>query len=156
MTNAPNFSVLVGLPGVGKSTYISKHANRENIVVASTDDIIDGMCADAGITYDQGFLLFIDEATKRYNTLIGDALKGRYSIVIDRTNLTVNSRRKLLARVPNEYKKYALYFPIPTDWNDRLKSRPGKCIPQNVIDNMIGSFQMPTKEEGFDAVFTIM
>lgn len=154
MIKTLNFSIMVGLPATGKSTYIEKNA-RPDLVVLSTDNIIEQMCKEAGVTYNQGFKLFIDEATKGFNYQIGEAIKNEQSIVIDRTNLTAKGRRKLLSRVPNKYNKYALYFPIPTDWNTRLQSRPGKCIPQPVLDNMLLSFQMPTVDEGFDAVFTI-
>lgn len=156
MTKVPYITLLVGLPGVGKSTYVNEYKTPDSIVL-STDAIVESMCNANGITYDQGFKLFIDQATHEYNKLLATYLAAGNDIVIDRTNLSVTSRRKILARVPKRYKKYAAFFPIPPEeeWKKRLASRPGKCIPQSVLDNMLMQFQMPTVDEGFDAVFTI-
>lgn len=154
--NIHSFIVLVGLPGVGKSTYINNNKNP-NALVLSTDAIVEKMCISQGITYTQGFRLFIDEAIKRFNKQLTIALKNNNDIIIDRTNLSRASRKRLMSQVPNNYSKYAYYFPIPEkdEWHRRLASRPGKHIPQNVIDDMINSFNFPEKEEGFDAIFTI-
>jgi hypothetical protein len=154
--NIHSFIVLVGLPGVGKSTYINNNKNPGTIVL-STDAIVEKMCALQGITYTQGFKLFIDEATKRFNKQLAIALKNKNDIIIDRTNLTCASRKRLMSQVPKHYSKYAYYFPTPeeNEWKRRLNNRPSKYIPQNVLDEMALSFQFPKKEEGFDAIFTI-
>lgn len=155
-TKNKTFGVMVGLPGVGKSTYRKKMITP-GITVLSTDDIVEDMCFNAGLNYDQGFKLFIEDATKVFNRRLSSALQNNESIMIDRTNLSRKSRARLLARVPKSYKKYAYFFPTPEDaeWKRRLSARPGKCIPQAVLDDMALSFEMPTIEEGFDAVFTV-
>ena len=150
----PYFTIMVGLPGTGKSTHVKRYA-LPDAVILSTDNIIEKRCEFEGLTYSQGFKLFIDDATKQFNAELAQALKDRKNIMVDRTNLTVNSRHKLLARVPKDYKKYAMYVPIPEDWSTRLANRPGKCIPDSVISTMMMDFQMPTLDEGFDAVFTV-
>jgi hypothetical protein len=35
----------------------------------------------------------------------------------------------------------------------RLASRPGKEIPDAVVEGMLASFEMPTEEEGFDEIW---
>lgn len=37
----------------------------------------------------------------------------------------------------------------------RLASRPGKNIPDHVMQNMIAGLQMPTSDEGFDEIVTL-
>jgi predicted kinase len=155
-TKNKTFGVMVGLPGVGKSTYRKKNITPE-VRVLSTDDIIESMCAERGITYDQGFREFIEPATKLFNQQLGEALKNGEDVMVDRTNLSRKSRARLLSLVPKSYRKYAYYFPTPAgeEWRRRLDNRVGKHIPQAVLDDMSLSFVMPTIEEGFDAVFTV-
>ena len=154
------FAMLVGMPGSGKSTWIieiiKKFPNRK-IVYISSDFEIDEMCKNQGSTYSQGFKLFIDKAQSICNAKLANAIANHIDIVIDQTNLTVASRRKKMAQLPSTYLKYAYYFPIPDadEWKRRLSSRPGKCIPDHVLENMAKTFVMPSCDEGFDEVFTI-
>jgi hypothetical protein len=38
------------------------------------------------------------------------------------------------------------------DWQHRMASRPGKTIPDSVIESMMDSFVRPALDEGFDTV----
>ena len=81
------------------------------------------------------------------------------SVVIDRTNLTVKSRKKLLDIINKSaysYKKIAIVLECDPDvLEQRLNSRPGKSIPSHAINNMRKTFQKPTKEEGFDDIVEV-
>jgi predicted kinase len=158
--NTPVFTMLIGLPGTGKSTWLSNEyidIPFIDYVPLSTDAEIEKLCAESGITYNQGFNLFIDQAQKIVNRKMSDAIKNRDDIVLDQTNITRKSRARKMAQLPREYKKYALFFPIPNDaeWKKRLSSRPGKCIPQSVLDTMLMNLEMPSIDEGFDEVIMI-
>ena len=158
--DTPVFTMLVGLPGTGKSTWIT-HEYQDvpfvDCVQLSTDAEIEKMCASQGITYDQGFKLFIDQAQKIVNQKMADAIKNRHDIVLDQTNLTKKSRARKMAQLPRAYKKYAVFFPVPeeAEWKRRLSARPGKCIPQSVLDDMQRGLEMPSTDEGFDEVMVI-
>ena len=101
--DTPVFTMLVGLPGTGKSTWIT-HEYQEvpfvDYVPLSTDAEIEKLCASQGITYDQGFKLFIDQAQKIMNEKMADAIKNRHDIVLDQTNLTRKSRARKMAQLP--------------------------------------------------------
>lgn len=155
--NKPWFTMLVGLPACGKSTWRANALHRPHTVFLSTDDEIEKLCAAQGITYDQGFKLFIDQAQKIMNEKMADAIRNRVDMVLDRTNLTKKSRARSMAQLPKEYIRRAFFFPIPddTEWKRRLNSRPGKCIPQAVLDEMRLNFEMPSIDEGFDEVLSI-
>jgi hypothetical protein len=43
--------------------------------------------------------------------------------------------------------------PDPLELVIRLKNRPGKNVPQNVINDMISGFEQPTIEEGFNEIW---
>ena len=53
------------------------------------------------------------------------------------------------------YYKIAVVFETPprTELKQRLASRPGKEIPDAVVEGMLASFEMPTEQEGFDEIW---
>jgi hypothetical protein len=48
-------------------------------------------------------------------------------------------------------------FPIPErqELERRLTSRPGKIVPIDVVDRMIGNWEEPTLEEGFMEIWKV-
>ena len=146
-------SILVGVPASGKTTYRNV-INASNFVVVSSDDIIEELCANSGVTYSEGFSSFINEANRVFNNKLQTALKNGDCILVDRTNLTKQSRKRILSQVPDNYYKEAIVFPVPeTDvWNKRLASRPDKNIPSYILQRMVASYEAPTQDEGFDSV----
>lgn len=148
---------LVGVPGAGKSTWL-KNADTSSAYIASTDDIIQTTAADYGLTYDEAFkdLINFAERAMWHNLLM--AAEDGDPIYIDRTNLSVKSRKRFIDVLkPCGYVFNAVVFPIPEqeEWTRRLNSRPGKTIPDNIIRNMARSFVMPTASEGISSVIVV-
>jgi hypothetical protein len=54
-----------------------------------------------------------------------------------------------------DYEHVAVVFPAPSriELKSRLASRPGKEIPDVVIEGMLVSFETPTEEEGFNEIW---
>ena len=152
----PYIWIAVGLPASGKSTWIKKNVEvrtTQDIVVLGTDRLIDQYAAECNMTYDEIWPHRIDDATDVFFAQVKTALAARRNIFIDRTNISVKSRRKILAHVPKDYHKIAcVYTCSPEVHEDRLHSRPGKFIPQLVIENMKKDFAYPTLDEGFDQI----
>jgi len=154
----PKVTLLVGVPASGKSTYVDNtiYNNPDaNSWVVSTDIIIQEICDIHGITYNEGFADLIKFAEKIFFSDIEKAIDRKIDVVIDRTNLTVKGRRKFINMFkPAGYEIEAIVFPIPeqNEWERRLTSRPGKTIPDHVIQGMVSSYTRPTIEEGFDCV----
>ena len=150
--------MLVGLSGSGKSTYRNQISEDNFDVVLSTDEYIEEYARLNGKTYNEVFHEQIKNAQKRFNENFNEAIKDGKNIIIDQTNLTVNSRRKKMARLPKEYKKYAVVFDVKGDdlknVNEERKQF-GRALPDNVIQSQIDSFEMPTKDEGFDQIIVI-
>ena len=151
--------ILVGPPASGKTTWIQK-AFQGEVFTVSTDDIIQEIADDDDLTYDEAFTKYIKAAERIMWEDFDHFVAGEYEpIVVDRTNMSVKSRRKFFERLRNfhkghGYKIHAVVFPKPEgeEYERRLNSRPGKTIPEAVINGMLAAFQMPTTEEGFDTV----
>ena len=151
--------MLIGAPAAGKSTWVEKEFQGECAIVSS-DKIIDEIAFETSRTYDQVFSTYMKVAERMMWEDFDSCVSGGYSpIVVDRTNMSVKSRRRFFERLKNfhrghGYEIHAVVFPLPEkeEWKSRLDSRPGKTIPQNVLDSMVSSFQMPTEQEGFTSV----
>lgn len=157
--SAPEFIMLVGLPGSGKSTYIKQllaDKLEKDYVVLSTDDIITAWGVTKGLNYTQAFKKFnFKKAQSGFNAQFKQAKNNHRNIIVDRTNLTPKGRAKLLSQIPPEYKTTAIVFEVaPEELQRRLKQRAeetGKLIPDFVVTNMMESYQPPTKSE-FDVI----
>jgi len=151
----PTYTMLIGVPGSGKSTWISKQPiDWGNTVLASTDHFIEMQAKAQGKTYSQVFQSEIKAATNHMNKAIADALANGFDVIHDQTNVTAKARRAKLANVPETYRKVAVFFSTPNnaELKRRLDSRAGKTIPANVVIGMASQLEMPTEEEGFDQV----
>ena len=149
----PEVIFMVGLPCSGKSTYI-KNNELTDYVVVSSDDVIDRIAAEKGITHDEAFSDYIKRATYEMNMNFEAAIKDKKNIIIDRTNMSVHARAKLMARIPTDYIKTALVFDVGTDIIlERLHERSiktGKTVPLKAIIMMARNYDEPKLSEGFD------
>lgn len=159
------FYMMVGLPGAGKSTWTDRFKRRnrmelldsfnfnDNLSVISTDSIIERIAEEYRLTYNDVFDNITYSFAEKISHKMAEFAFTRKDIIIwDQTNLTIKSRAKKLAMVPSDYKKICVLFGVPDNLSDRLNSRPGKIIPDNVMLNMIRSYQQPTITEGFDNI----
>lgn len=152
--NRPQITILVGLPASGKSTFCAAHSAPCDVIL-STDNYVERLAREQGTTYDALWAAHIGEAEADLFEQLQRALAERQDIVIDRTNLTAKSRRRILSQVPKLYARVAVVFDVSeADQAARLTQRPGKTIPAAAIVSMRESFEPPTVFEGFDAIVT--
>jgi predicted kinase len=156
------FYMMIGFPGCGKSTWVKNNVDDLNStsrpVVHSSDNIIEEWAKNRGKTYSDIFSDSIELATKKFFRDLTDSFENGDNVLVDRTNLSINSRKKILQMVPKDqdYKKIAVHvFCNEDELFNRLNNRVGKSIPENVIRSMIKSFQEPSLEEGFDDIYKI-
>lgn len=151
----PDFYMMVGVPGSGKSTWL-----RDNFphpaVYCSTDSIIEMRAQRDGKTYNDVFKEHIDSATRQMEDTMRWAFSNDVNVVLDQTNLTPKSRARKLSAVPKGYRKIAVVLSVPEreEWLRRL-DRPGKTIPRHVLENMLTTYQPPDELEGFDQVINV-
>lgn len=155
-SDMPTLYMLVGVPGSGKTTWIN---NREEISIndhiVGTDYIVQEIADHFGINYNEAFPHVIKFAEHMMNKELEVAIKNGGDIYWDQTNTTRKSRDEKLSRIPIHYHKVAVYFATPADLEERLASRPGKTIPEHVIDSMVSNLEMPTIAEGFDDIIHV-
>lgn len=147
----PKIILLCGAPCSGKSTWI-KNNNQENLVVLSTDNLIEEKAKQLNTTYDVVWENSIQSTAIELGKQLQEFSQRKDSFIVDQTNINPKSRRKKI-HLCKDYYKIAVYFEIPLEeLLVRNTQRPGKTIPKNVIETMINSYRRPTVEEGFDLI----
>ena len=147
---------LIGVPGAGKSTWAMAQPWIKDCVVVSTDQFVEDYAKAAGLTYSDVFDDYMPTAVKLMAARVEWARSEGRDVVWDQTSTTVNSRKKKFNMLP-KYEHIAVVFetPDPLELAVRLKNRPGKHIPQRVINSMISGFEMPSTAEGFVQVWVV-
>ena len=154
----PTLTVLVGLPGSGKSTSIPEDFDG---FVYSTDRFIEDAAKHFGITYNEAFSSNIKAATFAMDQQLSNAIVARSDVIWDQTNMSSKKRYGLLSRFPNSYYRLCICRVPPRDdaeWtelNRRLLDRAkhtGKTIPPHVVETMADTYVEPAVSEGFDEV----
>jgi len=151
----PKVYVLVGVPGSGKSTWIAQQEWARDCVVVSTDRWIEMFARELGRTYSEVFDLFMPAAVRAMSAQVALAQQQGRDIVWDQTSVSVASRAKKFASLP-DYEHVAVVFatPEPAELARRLAQRPGKVIPESVVQHMINTFELPTESEGYREIWT--
>lgn len=146
--------VLVGVPGSGKSTWVSNQKWAKDCMYVSTDMHVENYAKLNGKTYNEVFKEYMPTAVKRMADDVNWARNNGKDIIWDQTSTTVKSRAKKFRMLP-DYEAIAVVFetPTPLELEKRLANRPGKNIPWAVMNTMINGFEMPTVEEGFKEVW---
>jgi len=147
--------ILIGPPAAGKSTWIAENWMNEYTrhIVVSSDNEIERHAKSVGKTYNDVFASHIKKATKVAMADAQMAADQGYNVVIDRTNMTIGARKKFIDIFKDTHIIIGYDFGTPDNIVERLLSRPGKDIPMHIVRNMIESYEAPTLEEGFDAVY---
>jgi predicted kinase len=155
MSKIPKVYVLVGVPGSGKSTWIAQQEWARDCVVVSTDHWIEVFARELGQTYSEVFDLFMPSAVRAMSAQVSLAQQQGRDIVWDQTSVSVASRAKKFASLP-DYEHVAVVFatPEPAELARRLAQRPGKIVPESVVQHMINTFELPTESEGYREIWT--
>jgi predicted kinase len=154
----PKCYILIGVPGAGKSTWISKApVDWNNTVVASTDNYVEKVAKQRGKTYSEVFKEVMPKAVHEMARTVRKAVEAGQDIIWDQTSTTIGSRAKKFNMLPDDYEVIAVVFPTPEpeEHARRLKGREGKNIPDNVMRSMINGWQEPTEAEGFSKIIYV-
>ena len=145
---------LVGVPASGKSTWIKNQDWALGLTVVSTDAFVEDYARAQGKTYSEVFEEYMPTAVNLMAEQVVRAREHGHTIIWDQTSTTVKSRTRKFNMLPN-YEHIAVVFRTPDEEEHqrRLKTRPGKVIPEHVLHDMVWNFEMPTEEEGFKEIW---
>lgn len=148
----PQFRMLMGLPGSGKSTYARNFvASHKGWVHLSSDQISQSHFASADHIDSQNVFAKMYQQTAA-------ALKAEQNVIYDATNLASKRRRSLLNRLKNfQVDSEAVVFltPYPILKARNQKRIQQERVPDEAIERYIRSFQFPKLNENFAKV-TVM
>jgi predicted kinase len=160
----PKLYVLVGPPAIGKTGWVEDNAPDAYII--SRDAVVDAVREPLGMKYDHMFhpenRRHQSEVDRIHRENIAGAVASGKDIVVDMTNMGVNSRRGALRVIQgheDEYEKIAVIFDhrgkedlVRSSAERRAEKLGDKNIPKDVMTGMFDRFEMPTREEGFDRI----
>lgn len=153
-TYTSKITVLVGVPNVGKSTWVKQNCRNQEVISR------DSLLVEYAFKHFKGEDLTYNEAWNRLSKTdqdniqanleakIQNAISTNQDIVIDMTMLSVSSRKRILNRIPKSYQKEAVVF--VTDFEtimERNSNRVGKVLSTELILNMMKSFMVPLQDE---------
>jgi hypothetical protein len=153
---------MVGLPASGKTTAREQAASTGPAADSfhySPDDWLDAKAEELGSTYSEVWEKWVKTATIQMDAGLRDAIKKGKNVLWDQTNMSDKKRRQILKKFEGKdyYAQCLCILPPFTEAQEtelarRLQSRPGKTIPDFVMQGMRKSFVLPTTDEGFEKV----
>lgn len=144
--NLPKLIIMVGLPGSGKSTRAEELATTENCTVLSSDSIRKEL---SGSEQDQNQN---DKVFKLLYQRMNELLSRGESVIIDATNTTMKSRKRILSECKFPCYKEVQLVATPTDQCIERDAARDRSVGKEVIDKFEQSFQCPQYFEGFDSI----
>lgn len=145
--------MLIGAQGSGKTTWMRQHLLDHPATIISSDEIIEKLAETFDETYSTIWhAISHGDIERSLNGKLRAAVGRRENIIIDRTNMSCRSRRKLLTMVPECYTKKAVVFLADRAvLLNRIKNRAGKIIDEAVLDATLALYDAPTIDE-FDSI----
>ena len=148
------FTMLIGLPGSGKSSYARDYvATRHGTIIVSSDDIRQELWGDAN---DQ------QNPSKVFNEMFlrtVSAMTQGTNVIYDATNLTAKTRKTTLARlrqaIGQDFIAVADVIVCSISECKRRQGERDRKVPDEVIDRMVRQFQTPWYNEGWDTINVI-
>ncbi len=152
----PKCYQLIGVPAAGKSTWVSNQDWAKDMPVVCTDSFVEAYAKEQGKTYSEVFDDYMPIAVKLMVNQAKICEANNLDLIWDQTSTTVASRARKFNTLPR-YEHIAIVFRTPNreELDRRLANRPGKVIPQYVVDQMIDGWQEPTEDEGFKEIWYV-
>lgn len=142
----PTLWFCVGIPGSGKSYWSETHKDELNATIHSSDAIRE----EFGDVNDQSKneLVF----STLHKRIKEDLIVGK-NVLFDSTGLKRKNRLHFLRQIQNiPCKKICVLFATPVEICKSNNANRERKVPEEVIERMLKSFDVPCKQEGWDNI----
>lgn len=145
--NIPEFTMMCGLPGSGKSVEAALLAKEHNATVFSSDALRDEMFGDVNHQDDN------PELFTELHRRIKECLKSGKNAIMDATNISYKTRMAFLQELKNiPCIKVCVLMATPYEECLKRNKKRARKVPENVIKRMYMNFNIPYVYEGWDAI----
>lgn len=141
-------TILVGIPGSGKSTWAQAHAYEGNRpVIVSSDEL------RAVIGKDENDQTVSGKVFETMEFMVAYLLNRGHRVFVDATNYKRKDRARWIALA----KRYnasveVVVFPVTLETAKRQNANRARVVPEHVLDRMHANFEMPQMDEGINFV----
>ena len=144
--NKPKLFFTVGLPGASKSSWLESHKQKLNITIHSSDSIREELGDVNDMSKNE---LVFNTLHKRVKE---DLLNGK-NVAYDSTGLKRKNRLHFLREIKDiPCEKICVLFATPIECCKRNNSNRERKVPEDVIERMIRSFEVPAYCESWDEI----
>lgn len=143
----PKFTMLVGLPASGKSTYAKEKAEKERAVVCSSDAIRKELYGDENVQGDG------NEVFNILHERVKELLSQGWDVIYDATNVKSKRRRAFLREIEKyDCIKECIIMATPYEVCLERNLKRDRFVPEEVIKKMYMAWNTPYYFEGWDTI----
>merc|ERR1719325_175741 len=147
--------MLIGLPGCGKSTWVTKHVAEnpdKQYNVISTSTMINKMTVNGEPRKDHHkgkWEQVVQKATRSLQEMLRAASQRRRNVIIDQTNCYPNAQKRKARPFEGFQRRSVVVVPTDDTYKERCQAQEaagGKDIPDEAIMEMKANFTLPEDE----------
>lgn len=145
-----NLFLICGIPGSGKSTFLSQYVKKPTSIVISRDKIRFSLLKEG-----EDYFLHEPIVEQMFYSGISKALQLGYDVFADQSSISVSARKKLLNKVFGYSEVNIIWIDTPKSiCIERDSHREGRAkVGPQVINNMFSHFSPPTFQEKFNHIY---